>query len=269
MRVLVISDMEGVAGITRWSQVTAGGPLYQEGRRLYTEELNAAARGAFAAGADDVILMDCHGAGGDSSFNSLVPEDLDARCEFVVQRRWTEHTETLAEGCDAALLVGMHARAGTPDGVLSHTVRATSWRNLRFNGALVGETAINAALCGVWGCPVVMVSGDRATCSEAARLLGEGLVTIEVKRGLGRESARHLAPRRARDLIEEGAERALGEPSGVGPYDPGRPAEIEVELATPDDAETYRRRTGVEVIDPRRIASRAADWWTAWQQLFL
>ena len=46
--------------------------------------MNAAARGAFAGGADEVVLMDCHGAGGDNSFNSLIAEDLDERCEFVV-----------------------------------------------------------------------------------------------------------------------------------------------------------------------------------------
>src|SRR5687767_9107956 len=47
VRVIVMSDMEGVAGITKWEQVSAGDPMFPEGRRLYTEELNAAARGAF------------------------------------------------------------------------------------------------------------------------------------------------------------------------------------------------------------------------------
>jgi len=46
---------------------------------------------------------------------------------------------------DAALLVGMHAMAGSRDGVLSHTVSGQAWLNLRFNGTLVGETGINAA----------------------------------------------------------------------------------------------------------------------------
>ena len=77
MRVIVISDMEGVAGITKWEQVSAGDPMFAEGRRLYTEELNAAARGAFDAGATEVLLMDCHGAGKGYTFNSLVPEAID------------------------------------------------------------------------------------------------------------------------------------------------------------------------------------------------
>ena len=46
MRVFIVSDMEGVAGITKWDQVNGGKSLYEEGRALYTEEINAAVRGA-------------------------------------------------------------------------------------------------------------------------------------------------------------------------------------------------------------------------------
>src|SRR5438045_9167831 len=116
MRVFIASDMEGVAGITKWDQVNGGKSLYEDGRKLYTEEINAAIRGARAAGATDIVVMDCHGAGGDWSFNSLLPELLDPSCEYVVQQEWTEYTSALEEGSDAALFVAMHARAGTPDG---------------------------------------------------------------------------------------------------------------------------------------------------------
>src|SRR6202142_539365 len=157
--------MEGVAGIVKWGQTTGGETrVYQEGRVLYTEEINAAVRGAKAAGATEIVVMDCHGAGGDYDFNSLIPDELDPDCEYVVQSEWTEYTEYLESGVDAALFVGMHAMAGTPDGVLAHTVSGSSWWRLRFNGVEVGETGINAALCGSWDCPVVLVTGDEAAC---------------------------------------------------------------------------------------------------------
>src|SRR5207253_2885549 len=85
MKVHVISDMEGVSGIVKWQQTTGGDPMYEEGRRLYTEEINAAVRGAKAAGAKEIVVMDCHGAGGAWTFNSLVPDLLDPDCEFAVQ----------------------------------------------------------------------------------------------------------------------------------------------------------------------------------------
>src|SRR5215211_3868194 len=79
MRVFVIGDMEGVSGIVKWAQTTGGHALYEEGRRLYTEEVNAAVRGARAAGATEVVVMDCHGAGEDWTFNSLLPEQARRR----------------------------------------------------------------------------------------------------------------------------------------------------------------------------------------------
>src|SRR6266496_1628465 len=148
MKVHVISDMEGVAGIVKWEQTRGGDPMYEEGRRLYTQEINAAVRGAKAAGATEIVVMDCRAAGG----------------------------------------------------VLSHTVSGRDWYALSFNATPVGETGINAALCGHWGCPVLLVSGDRAVCREAVALLGDGLPTVEVKVGLGRYSARNVPALRAREL---------------------------------------------------------------------
>jgi D-amino peptidase len=162
----------------------------------------------------------------------------------------------------------MHAMAGTPDGVLSHTVSGQAWQNLRFNGTLVGETGINAALCGHWGVPVLLVTGDRAVCAEAKALLGEGLTTVEVKEGLGRFSARMKTPARARELIEEGARQALSDPKAVAPYDPGRPAEIEIDFTSPDRLREYANRKGVEVTGPRSIVVRGDDWWSAWSGFF-
>src|SRR6266498_486320 len=182
MHIHIISDMEGVAGIANATQTNAGEPLYEEGRKLYTEEINAAIRGAFSAGATEVCVMDHHGAGGGFSFNSLVADVLDPRCDYVVQEEWTSYTGFLEEGCDACLLVGMHAMAGTSDGVLNHTVSGMAWQNLWFNGTLVGETGINAAFVGTFGTPVALVTGDDASCREASALLSDSVVTVPVKR---------------------------------------------------------------------------------------
>jgi len=263
-----MSGMEGVGGIVNGSQTSGGEPLYEEGRKLYTGEINAAVRGARAAGATEVCVMDHHGAGGGFSFNSLVAEELDPGCEFVVQEEWTSYTGFLEEGCDACLLVGMHAMAGTPDGVMNHTVSGQTWHNLWFNGTAVGETGINAAFCGAFGTPVVLVTGDAAACREASSLLGEGLTTVSVKTGIGARSARMLVPSRARELIEEASTRALSNAAAVQPYDPGRPAEIKVEYKNTVDPAKAALKPGVEQLDARTVVSRADDWHTAWRQFF-
>jgi D-amino peptidase len=268
VKVFVISDMEGIAGIVRPHQTDASHASYEEGRRLYTEEINAAVRGARAGGATEIVVMDCHGAGSGNDFNSLIPEALDPGCEFVVQEHWTEYTSFLEEGVDAALFVGMHAMAGTGDGVMNHTVSGRDWQNLWFNDRLVGETGINAALCGTWACPVLLVTGDEAACAEGKALLGPGLTTVAVKQGLSARSARMLPAPRARELVESGATKALSNLQAVEPYDPGRPSEIRVEFKSTIPAAQLRFRAGVEVVDGRTIVSRADDWWTAWRQFF-
>jgi D-amino peptidase len=162
----------------------------------------------------------------------------------------------------------MHAMAGTADGVLSHTVSGQAWQNLRFNGALVGETGINAAICGHWGVPIVLVTGDRAVCREGRELLGDGLTTVEVKEGLGRFSARMKTPAEAREQIEAGARKALSDLSAVPPYDPGKPCEIEIEFTSPDRLQEYANRKGVEVTGGRTLVARGDDWWSAWSSFF-
>ena len=268
MRVLIMSDMEGVSGIVTWDQVTGGKPMYEEGRRLYTEEINAAVRGAKAAGANEIVVVDCHGAGGDWTFNSLIPELLDPEGEGVAHHPGSRYTETLEESCDACLLIGMHARAGTPDGVLCHTISTVKWRNLWFNDDVVGETGINAALCGHFGVPVALVTGDEAVCREARSLLGDGLPTVAVKRGLSRYSARQIPPVRARRLIEDAARDALRNLSQVRAYVPARPTTITVEVESVDKVNDFRGRPNVELVEPLKVVSRGETWMRAWDQIW-
>jgi D-amino peptidase len=260
--------MEGVSGIVAWDQVNGGAPMYEEGRRLYTEEVNAAIRGARAGGATEIVAVDCHGAGRDWNFNSYIPELLDPGCEWVAGHPWGRYTELLEKGCDVALFVGMHARAGTPDGVLCHTISTTNWRNLWFNSDLVGETGINAALCGEYGCPVLLVTGDTATAAEAREILGDGLTAVVVKHGLSRYSARQTPPQRAREMIEAGAKQALQNLQATRPYIPAGPTTITVELTTVDNANDFLGRPGVEFIEPLKVVSRGPDWRQAWDQVW-
>lgn len=268
MRVLIMSDMEGVSGIVVWEQVSGGDPMYEECRRLYTEEINACVRGAKSAGATEIVVVDCHGAGGGWQFNSLIPDLLDADCEWVAHHPWSRYTEMLEGGCDACLLVGMHARAGTPDGVMCHTISTTRWRDLYFNDDCVGEVGINAAVCGAYGVPVLLVTGDEAVCRESRELLGDGLTTVAVKKGLSQYSARQMPPVKARALIEEGAKRALANLSSVKPYVPAKPTTITIHVDQVDAALSFKGRAGVEIVEPRTVVSRGKDWQTAWDQIW-
>ncbi len=268
MRVVIFCDMEGVSCIETWEQVKGGTALYEECRKLYTDEMNAAVRGARAAGASEIVVVDCHGAGGAYSFKSFVPERLEAGAQYVFGYPWARYITAYEQGCDAILFVGAHAMAGTPDGVLCHTVSSEAWYNAWINDTLVGESGILAAIAGCWDVPAVFVSGDEATCREVTTLLGDEVTTAQVKTGLGRFSACNLAPKDACALIEMRTAQALSMQNWPKPYKTAEPVTFKVELATPERANDFLGRTGVRIEGPRMVSSTAKNFWQAWDQFW-
>ena len=77
MKILIAADMEGISGVTTWDQVTAGHFEYARFRRIMTEDVNAAVRGAFEAGAKDVFVTDGHANG-----SNILIEELDPRASL-------------------------------------------------------------------------------------------------------------------------------------------------------------------------------------------
>lgn len=268
MRVQLWCDMEGVAGITQWAQVNGGAPQYEEGRRLYTNEINAAIRGCKRAGATEIVAIDGHGAGGEWSFNSWIHDKLERGVEYINGYRWGSYTEGFKSGIDAVLLPGAHARAGTLNGVLSHTISSTKWVNASVNGVLVGESGLVAAIAGSFDVPVVFASGDEVTCEEVREVIGESIVTACVKKGLGRYAARSLSHADACDLIEEKVYEALTNPGNWPKPLKFDPAELRIELHSPDQADTYLGRPDVERVDARTIVCRADTFWDLWDKFW-
>jgi D-amino peptidase len=158
--------------------------------------------------------------------------------------------------------------AGTPDGVMCHTVSSEAWYNAWINEQLVGESGIEAAICGVWDCPIVFVAGDESTCREVSELLGPKVVNAPVKTGLGRYSARTLGHADACVMIEERVAAALSAHDWPAPYKPSAPVTFTVELAAPDHAAAFRGRQGVEVMDPRKVVATGENFWQLWDRFW-
>ena len=99
----------------------------------------------------------------------------------------------------------MHAKAGTPDGVMSAT------RSRAKPGRVCSSTACPSERRGSTprsaGSGTVRCCSSRATRRRAGghRAARDGLTTVAVKKGLGRFSARQLPPLKAREMIEDGA----------------------------------------------------------------
>jgi len=218
MKVYLVARMEGVAGLIdgeNW--LPAEGRYHDAGRRLLTDEVNAAADGFFAAGATEVVVDDAHDPEG------LDIERLDERCLLLHGLAPDDWPRRIDESCDALAFVGQYAKAGSTEAHLCHT--GPQWRtlDLTVNGLSVGDLGLTVLAASALGVRTVFVSGDRAACREAEDLLA-GVVTAEVKYGSqptpGEEwdaasyrrlnaNATHLSPSRACALIRERAQAAL------------------------------------------------------------
>ncbi len=203
MKIYISVDMEGISGINTKNHVMRDAPLYGEARRMLTEDVNAAVRGAFAGGANEVIVMDAHGGS-----NNLLTEQLDERALLLIG---TPHFPRMPflNGSDGLFLLGYHAQAGRERASLEHTMTSAAWHKYLVNGVPFGEVGIDADLAGWEGVPVVMVSGDDKLCDEARAVLGKQIEAACVKQGVGRQCALCLSPAEGRRRIEHAACRAV------------------------------------------------------------
>lgn len=214
MKIYMMTDLEGVSGVVDWEvcdqDTHENHARRQLMRRLLTGEVNAAIEGLFAGGATEVVVNDGHGTGYTLDF-----EMIDPRVTVIHGTHRPFWLPELDESFAATVLIGAHARAGTPGGVLYHT-QSTLVKRTTVNHLEIGEIGQQALIAGHYGVPTVLVTGDQAACAEAEALV-PGIETVAVKRGLSRYAAVSLPPARARERIREGAQRALGRIAEIKP----------------------------------------------------
>jgi D-amino peptidase len=254
VKVFIAADMEGLAGIVKWESRNR-----ELERAVMTEEVNAAARGAFAAGATEVFAGESHG-----DMCNLLPEKLDPRLGFLSgQPKPMNHMAGVDGSFDLALFVGYHARAGTLLGNMAHTF-AGSVFSLVVNEQEVGEIGCDAALCGHYGVPVGLVAGDRAACEEATALLGP-VRTVAVKEAVSHTAARCLPVVKAHEAIEAEAREAVAGASAFRPFRFEGPVRVQVTFIQPGYADILSYLHFVSRVDGRTIAFQEEDFLKAFE----
>jgi D-amino peptidase len=151
---------------------------------------------------------------------------------------------------DTVLLVGFHARMGTSEAYLDHSVSTAAISEIRINGRPLGEIGIYAANAGFYGVPVSLVTGDTAAVAEARELLGP-IETVAVKHGFGRFSVRVSSPERAHEQIHAAAERAVR--SRVRPFTIETPVRVAIDFLRSAEADMAAMMPGAERSDARTV----------------
>jgi len=147
MKIFIMTDLEGATGVAGdWSDFNPGGREHESARKFLTGDVNAAIEAAVEGGAKDIVVLDGHGA----AF-SIKLEDLDRRAQLIRGRRLQE-LEGLDRSFDLMFAVGAHSMAGTPNGILTHTLSHIGIDNMWLNEQPVGEIVF--ALGGHYDAPL-------------------------------------------------------------------------------------------------------------------
>ncbi|MFB7109025.1 M55 family metallopeptidase [Streptomyces sp. NPDC056190] len=218
MKILISADMEGATGVTWPADVLPGTPQWERCRAMFTSDVDAAVRGFFDGGADEVLVNEAHW-----TMRNLLLERLDERAQMLTGRH---KSLSMVEGVqhgdvDGIAFVGYHAGAGM-EGVLAHTYLANSITGVWLNDVRASEGLLNAHVVAEYGVPVVLVTGDDVACEDALGY-APGALKVAVKDHVSRYAAVCRTPARTAADIRAAAKQAAElaarhEPVTGGPF---------------------------------------------------
>ena len=233
MRILICTDIEGVAGVVHPDQTLAGNGDYERARRWMTQEANAAIAAAFDSGATEVRVADAHG-----TYRNLLACELDPRARTVLGKpRTLGMLGGLEPGFDGVILIGFHAKSQAT-GVLAHTINSTAFARLWLNEREVGEAGLYAALAGELGIPVLCASGDDVFAEETRPLLPHCRFTV-TKQALGRHCAVSLSPQAACEAIGKDVRLALANAGAAQVFRIDTPVVTRLQVQTSAHADLF------------------------------
>ena len=255
-KIYVSVDMEGIWGVVHGDQVNSTTSDYGPARRWMAEDVNAVLKGLWAAGAGAVVVNDGHGG-----MRNIMADALDPRAALISGTpKPLSMMQGLDQTFDAVVFVGYHAKAGTAQANLDHTISSSTVYAIRVNGRELPELGLNAAIAGYFKVPVILLTGDGETCAQAKAILGAGLETVTVKEAIGRTAARMLSRETALSLLTEGASRALKALSQAKPFVLPPPFLFELEFHNSGQAELPLLVPGVKRIGGRSVGFAADDY---------
>lgn len=215
LKIYVNTDLEGISGVFNFKQTREkGSPENLLACEYFMEDLAAVIQGLRDGGATEVVVLDGHGN------QAVVPHLMVPGATYITgtPRPGAGNLTLLDSTFSAMVMIGFHAMNGTPDGVLCHTQSSKTENKYWYNDIESGELVQNAVIAGFYGVPLVMVTGDVATCREANHFFGDKIVSVATKRGLSREAAELYPFEETRQALYDGAKRAVSVISEFKPY---------------------------------------------------
>jgi D-amino peptidase len=221
-------DIEGISGVSSWTEVSDKASSLHLYRKIATEEVNAAIRGikAGCAKVGEIVVCDSHARG-----ENLLITDLEPGVSVIKgsPRRYYM-VEGINDDFDILFCIGYHAMVGSQGGGMDHTYSSSVIYNIKINDRYVGETEINAAVAGHYGVPLGLVSGDDILAKEVKKFFGTKVETVITKYGISRFSAKCRLPQDVHNELEIKAHKAVQNYAALKPFRFKKPIKAEFEL---------------------------------------
>lgn len=250
MRYLVMTDIEGVTGITTFPQAEKS----DFGKEMLMNDLCAVLNGIKDAGAESVVY-DMHTDGRNVDISRI-----DAPVVMGKPIRG-ELYRGVGNGFDGLFLLGLHTMQHTGH-LLAHSY-LREYDAIYLNDLLVGEIGIEAALAGEQGIPLKFISGDDMGCAEGEALI-DGLVTCAVKTSLGDDTAICLPPERTAVLLREKAAEAVK--ADIKPFEVKSPYEIKIVYSECRYLEIMKQIHPEIFIDERTVVMKGDNLLKTWSE---
>jgi D-amino peptidase len=248
--------MEGASGVTRWEDVATRGQDYQKARSWMTADVNAAVAGARAGGATEFVVEENHGV---EMLCNLVLDEIDPDVDVVrgLPRNGPTTAAALDDSFDAMFLVAHHAKVGDYPGYCAHTISYGGYTDVRLDGRTVSEGEIFASIAAQAGVPTALITGDDVVAAEMSKIT-PGIETAVVKRALSRTGGWIVPPRRAVQIIEASARRAVEKVAAhaLEVIDVPTPLRFEIDLGKPfndESREAFARFPAYELVGDRTV----------------
>ncbi len=247
--------MEGICGTTDWNEVTRGEEEYSEFQKQMTAEVSAACKGAYAAGATEIVIRDAH-----DTARNLIASELPEGTLLV--KGWSRHPymmmQELNNSFDAVLMIGYHSHAGGGGNPLSHTMRSQAVTQVTINDVTAGEFLINSYTAMYEKVPVVCISGDREICDYSKEITPH-ITAVAVKHGNG-TSTINIHPKTATKRIAQSVEEALAGDISQCLSELPKCFQTTVTYAHAKDAYKASFFPKAQLISPRKVSFESEDY---------
>ena len=226
-------DCEGGAcGVGTPGGTLTKSPSFEYVKLQMSREANAAVEALFDSGAERVILWDNHSNGVNLNYDLL-----DKRCEIALGR-FINRFPGLEDDFSGVLLIGYHSMAGTANAVMAHTFSSMKFQSMKINNQVVGEIAVDSALAGEIGVPVLFISSDDKAVQEARNLM-PNIESIITKYSYNWNAAISKHPTKVIEEIYQGVKQAVENRKKMSVFRFSKPIKLELRMKRIDQTDEF------------------------------